>query len=293
MAKRGRSTRQDDSIRVSARAYIRAMTGGLIVGLPLLFTQEMWAHGSTLPAEKALVLLAVAFAIVVGYNALAGFRRERSWLQLLVDSVQAMGIAIVTSTLALLVLGRIGPGLAVADIAGIVALETIVVAFGVSLASAQIQGDGDEGDQGSAAADGASSGSVGRLFVAAGAALLFALNVAPTEEIVLLGTEAPPWLLVLAMAATFLFTLGVVFYADFGSGGKRDEGPLDTPLGETAAAYAVSLVVALLLLWTFGRTEVAPQVLAGEVVMLGVVAAFGGAAGRLLLASRSGSEATA
>lgn len=276
---------RDESMAASARAYVRAMTGGLIVGLPLLFTQEMWSHGATLSAEKMLVLLGVAFAIVVGYNALSGFRRERSWVDLVIDSVDAMGIAIVVSTLALLILGRIGPGMALGDIAGIVALETIVVAFGVSIASAQVQSDGDEADEGSPAADAVATGSEGRLFVAAGAALLFALNVAPTEEIVLLGTGAPPWLLLAAMVATYLFTLGVVFYADFTSGGPRGAGPLDTPLGETAAAYAVSLVVALLLLWAFDRTGVAPAVLAGEVVMLGVVAAFGGAAGRLLLAS--------
>jgi uncharacterized membrane protein len=53
---------------------------------------------------------------------------------------------------------------------------------------------------------------------------------------------------------------------------------------ETAAAYAISLVVSLMLLWSFGRTDgMSASAIVGQVVMLGVVASFGAAAGRLLV----------
>jgi putative integral membrane protein (TIGR02587 family) len=263
--------------------------GGLIVGLPLLFTMEMWSHSFVLPSWKILVLLAIAFVIVIGYNAVSGFRRDRSWTDLLVDSVETLGIAAVVATAALVILGRIGPGIDLRDAVGKVALETIPIAFGVSLAGTQLArpgGDEEMQERGSAAADAANVGSFGRLFVAAGGALLFALNVAPTEEPMLLGVEAAPWMLLAAIVASMLVTLAIVFYADFRGGvaASGDRGPLATPLGETLAAYVVSLFVSLVLLWAFGRTDgTAASVIAAQTVMLAVVASFGAALGRLIV----------
>lgn len=271
----------------SAQDLVRAGGGGLLIGLPLLFTMEMWWHGFLLPHWKILLLLGVTFVIVIGYSALSGFRRDRSVRQLLVDSVETMGIAAVVATLALLALGRIGPEVGLREAVGKVALQMIPIAFGASLAGAQLAApEDDDGDTGSAAGDRAAVGTVGRLFVAAGAALLFALNVAATEEPMLLGIEAGPWQLLAVIGGSYLVTLAIVFYADF-RGGRVAEvgsGPLSGPLTETAAAYAISLVVSLLLLWSFGRTEgMGLGAVVGQVVMLGVVASFGAAAGRLLV----------
>lgn len=247
---------------------------------------EMWWHGFLLPWWKILLLMAITFVIVIGYNSVSGFRRERTWMQLLIDSVETMGIAIAVATLALLVLGRIGPDLSVRDIVGKIALQSIPISFGVSLAGKQLAGARDDEDRGSSAGDRAGVKSFARLFVAAGGALLFAINVAPTEEPMLIGIEAEWWLLLIVMAATYLVSFAIVFYADFRGGRALNSGdsPLDRPYTETAAAYAVSLLVALLLLWSFGRTDGASvSSIIGQMVMLGMVASFGGAAGRLLV----------
>ena len=269
----------DRDLASSLRDYTRAIGGGLVIGLPLLYTMEIWFHGFILPGWKLLLLLAIAFAIVLGYNALAGFRRERTYAELLVDSVSTIGLGIVVAFVALLVLGRIEAGTSVRDAAGKVALEAIPIAFGASLAATQLSGNG--GHRGSKAGVGAFH----RLLVGAGGALLFALNVAPTEEPLMLGIEAHPVLLLLVMAATLLLTLALVFYADFGGRRTvRGDGVLDQPLTETITSYALSLAVALLLLWSFGRTEGASvQAIAGMTVMLAVVASVGAAIGRLLI----------
>jgi len=269
----------DRDLASSLRDYTRAVGGGLVIGLPLLYTMEIWFHGFILPGWKLLLLLAIAFAIVLGYNALAGFRRERTYAELLVDSVSTIGMGIVVAFVALLVLGRIEAGTSVRDAAGKVALEAIPIAFGASLAATQLSGN--RGHRGSKAGVGAFH----RLLVGAGGALLFALNVAPTEEPLMLGIEAHPVLLLLVMAATLLLTLALVFYADFGGRRTvRGDGVLDQPLTETITSYALSLAVALLLLWSFGRTEGASvQAIAGMTVMLAVVASVGAAIGRLLI----------
>ena len=292
------SRRRESDVEQTAQDLLRAVGGGLLVGLPLLFTMEMWFHSFLLPSWKIVVLLVVSFVVVIGYSAVSGFRRERSWTELLVDSLETMGIAVIVSAVAMLLLGRIGPDVGLRDAIGKVALEAIPVAFGVSLASSQLAAPGDADDeQGSLAGDGAGVGPFGRLMVAAGGALLFALNVAPTEEPVLLGVEAPWWLLVLVAAATLAMTLAIVFYADFRGGRAADQpdGPLSGPLSETVAAYAVSLLVSVLLLWAFGRTDGASlAAIAGMTIMLAVLASFGAAAGRLLVGGgSSGSEEAA
>lgn len=275
----------DSSWPESARAYLRAVGGGLLVGLPLLFTMEVWWHAFLLPPLKIVLLVMVAFIIVVGYTAITGFRRDRTWPQVLVDAVEAFGIAIVVAGAVLLLLRRIQPTTGLRDAIGKVALEAVPVAFGAAVASAQLvaQGeqDGNQADR--------HLGAMSRLFVGAGGALLFALNVAPTEEPLLLGIEAEWWILLLVMLASFLMTLSIVFYADFrgGKSGAEPDGPLSTPLGETTAAYALSLLVSLLLLWSFGRTDGASaQAIFGQMVMLALVASFGAAAGRLLVGGR-------
>jgi putative integral membrane protein (TIGR02587 family) len=293
------ATRRESDVTQTAQDLLRAVGGGLLVGLPLLFTMEMWFHSFLLPSWKIVVLLVVSFLVVIGYSAVSGFRRERSWTELLVDSLETMGIAVVVSTVAMLLLGRIGPDVGLRDAVGKVALEAIPVAFGVSLASSQLAAPGDDdGDdeQGSMAGDGAGIGPFGRLMVAAGGALLFALNVAPTEEPVLLGVEAPWWMLVLVAVATLAMTLAIVFYADFrgGRAAEQADGPLSGPLQETVAAYGVSLLVSLLLLWAFGRTDgTSVAAIAGMTIMLAVLASFGAAAGRLLVGDGSSGSAEA
>jgi len=274
---------RDSSWPESARDYLRAVGGGLLVGLPLLFTMEVWWHAFLLPPLKIVLLVVIAFIVVVGYTAITGFRRDRTWPQVLVDAVEAFGIAIVVAAAVLVLLRRIQPATGLRDAVGKVALEAIAIAFGAAVASAQLaaQGEQESGNQ-----PNRPLGPLSRLFVGAGGALLFALNVAPTEEPLLLGIEAEWWVLLSVMLASFLMTLGIVFYADFrgGKSGGEPNGPLSTPLGETTAAYALSLLVSVLLLWSFGRTDGASaQAIFGQMVMLALVASFGAAAGRLLV----------
>jgi putative integral membrane protein (TIGR02587 family) len=283
----------------SARDYLRGIGGGLLVGLPLLFTLEVWTHAFLLPPWKVALLLGAGFVVVVGYNALTGFRAGGTRTDVLVDSVETLGLSMVVAFAALLLLGRIDLGTGSRDVVGKVALESIPIAFGMALANVELprMEAGGSGERGDAADDGPDGvGPFGRLFVSSGGALLFALNIAPTEEPVLIGIEAPWWLLLATMLATYLVTLALVFVAALGgsASSKRADGPLSHPLAETAAAYAISLLVSLILLWSFGRTDGAsPRAILGQTVVLAIVASFGAAVGRLLVGPRPAPERTA
>lgn len=281
MTRQGEGDRR--SARESAQNLVRATGGGLLIGLPLLFTQEVWYQGFVLHPLKILFLLSVAFVVVVGYNLTSGFREDSSFFEVLVDSVEAMGLGILVSLVALVLLGRLELDMSLREVAGKVALEAIPIAFGASLARTQLVSGEDSPDDDDQAR---SIGPFGRLFVAAGGALLFSLNVAPTEEPVMLGIEADWWLLLAVMVASIVLTFGLVFYADFqGSRPARPgDSPMDHPVSETLAAYAISLGVSLLLFWSFDRTEgTGLRALLGMTVMLGFVASLGAAVGRLLV----------
>ena len=232
------------SIAETARDHLRAAIGGLLVGLPLLWTMEMWDHAATMPPLKLLMLFGLAFVIVIGFNAVSGFRRERTWIQLLADAVQGLGVSIVIAAGMLFLLGRLEPDLGLPTLAGRIGLLSIPVAFGTALASTVLS----EPEEGGGIDP---VGSVGRLFVAAGGALYFALNVAPTDEVRILGSEADVPQLLLVIVASMLISLAIVFVVDLPGGRGRwqaatsGSGPIDHPISETVAAYAIALARAL------------------------------------------------
>jgi len=269
-----------DEVSASVRDYIRAAGGGLIVGLPLLFTMEVWWHGFELPWWKILLLLGIGFGIVLGYSSIAGFRRERTVTELVLDSVIALGLGVVIAAVALVLLGQIDGTTSVREASGKIALESIPIAFGVSLAATQLGGEATDGDDGANPFE--------RLLIAAGGALIFALNVAPTEEPMLLGIQAPFWLLVLVIGVSIVVTYALVFLADFGGRLRTGAGILGHPWSETLTAYAMSLLVSVVLLWSFGRFDgVGLGPIMGMIVMLTVVASVGAAVARLLVGGHS------
>jgi putative integral membrane protein (TIGR02587 family) len=270
----------NETLHETLRDYARAAAGGLVIGMPLLFTMEVWFHAFLLPWWKVLALVVVAFLLVLGYNSIAGFRRERTVKELILDSIATVGLGVIISFVALVVLGQIEVGTSLRDAAGKVALESIPVALGASVASAQFSGKPVGNSQWAPHA-------FERMLVGAGGALLFALNIAPTEEVVLLGVGASPIQLLGVVAATLLVTLVLVHYADFGGPRRKQrsrESILDAPIPETVTGYAVSLLVSLMLLWAFGWSDGASvAAITSMVVNLGAVAAVGAAIARLLV----------
>jgi putative integral membrane protein (TIGR02587 family) len=281
------------SIDETVRDHLRAAVGGLFVGLPLLWTLEMWEHGSTLPPLKLLLLFGLAFIIVVGFGAVSGYRRERSWFEIIIDAVQGTGLSIVVAAAMLSVLGRLEPELGLPTLVGRVGFLSIPVAFGSALAATVLSEHEEGGGR-------EPVGPIGRLFVAAGGALYFAMNVAPTDEVRVLGAEADVPLLILAIVSSLVISLAIVFIVELPGGmgrsrsGSRGRGPLDKPVGETVAAYAIALFVSTVLIVSFGLNDgLGLRALTGYVVMLGTMASFGSAAGRLLVGGESGEASAA
>ncbi|MGI8651343.1 MAG: DUF2391 family protein, partial [Geodermatophilaceae bacterium] len=118
-------------------------------------------------------------------------------------------------------------------------------------------------------------------------ALFVAFNIAPTEEIPRLAAASSPPALLAVMAASLLISYGIVFQAGFGDQAKRraQRGILQHPITETAGAYVVALIASVAMLLFFRNLQPGDPwpMLLDHVVLLGLPAAVGGAAGRLAI----------
>lgn len=292
----------------SLREYGRGVAGGLVFSLPLLYTMEVWWAGFSARPLHLILYVGATFLLLLGYNRYAGLRRDAGLAEVVIDSIEEMGLGLVLSVLVLWLIGRLTPDMPVNEIASKVIIEAMTVAVGVSVGTAQLGGE-DQDDKGVGGDAPARSGEAeakrggekvgreahespneisfgGQIVIAACGAVLFAANVAPTEEIVMIAAETSPRrLLALALLSLLLSAL-ILYFSEFKGARQFVRGggsPVMTVAG-TMMTYAVALVVSALILLFFGRFDgEALQMCVAQTVVLGVAAALGASAGRLLL----------
>ncbi len=261
----------------SAEDVMRGVAGGVLLGVPLLYTQETWLHGRSLSPVIILVALVGTFAINVALSYYVGFRPGRTHRPI-EDALVGMGLSVLLSALLLLLLDRVGQETALENVLGVAALTAIPVSIGFSIGVALAPRSGAE------KSEEIPSGS-GDLLVAAGGALVFALNIAPTEEPILLAAELDGIRLGLLLVASLVLPYLMVFFAEFGGRERRvaSDGATQGPLTETLLAYAVAFVVSGAMLAMFGRVDELNGAATARVVTLAFPASIGAALGRMLI----------
>ena len=272
----------------SLREYARGIVGGLLFSLPLLYTMEVWWAGFIARPSHLLFYLATGFLLLFGYNRYAGLHQDASWLEVGFEAVEEMGLGLLVAAGILWLIGQIDGTMPANEIVGKIVVEAVTVAIGVSVGAAQLAGGG-ENDQGMSGKGGDKNRPLslaGQMVLAGCGAILFASNVAPTEEIVLIAIASTPWKIF--GLAVLSFGLGgvVLFYSDFkGTHGVCAPGDgAGTMLLRTALNYAVALAVSAFILWFFGRFDgTSASTAVAQVVALGVASSIGASAGRVLL----------
>lgn len=175
----------DASVMKTGKEYGRGIIGGLLFSLPLLYTEELWWVGFLASPEKLLAIIGPTLVLLMGYNRYAGMRRDANALDVFRDSVEEIALAFVLSFLFLYMIGKIGFPMSFDEMAGKVIVESMIVAIGISVGTAQLgQGNGQDngmekdGDKRDKKQD------LPQLLVLSfcGAAL-FSASVAPTAEI--------------------------------------------------------------------------------------------------------------
>jgi putative integral membrane protein (TIGR02587 family) len=274
------------TVTQSLREYARGVAGGLLFSLPLLYTMEVWWAGFTSHPWRLAAYVAATFVLLLGYNYFVGLRRDTCLSEVVIDSVEEMGLGLLVSLAILWLLGRVSFGMPLAEVAGKTVIEAMTVAVGVSVGTAQLGGGGGEADRGVSGAGSSAAGGFGRqVVVALCGAFLFAANVAPTEEIVMIAVELSAWRVPGLSALSLALAALILYYSEFAGSKKhvRFDRHHDVLVG-SVVTYAVALAVSAAILLFFGRFE--GQALAtcvAQTVVLGVAATLGASAGRLLL----------
>jgi putative integral membrane protein (TIGR02587 family) len=271
--------------------------------LPLLYTMEVWWVGFNAHPWRLAAYVSATFVLLLGYNRFAGLRHDAGMTEVLIESVEEMGIGFIIAAVALYLLGRVTFEMPLNEITGQVVIEAMTVAIGVSVGTAQLGGggesdlgEGDPGDDGEAgrAKAGGRAGRAGgapelhfggQMLLAFCGATLFAANVAPTEEIVVIAVEIS-WVRLVGLALVSLLLAALILHYSEFTGAREfvhHEG-FGAAVAGSVSTYAVALVTSGLILWFFGRFDgVTLYTSLAQIVVLGVAATLGASAGRLLL----------
>ena len=261
----------------------RAFAGALIFALPMLMTMELWSIGFYIDPWRLALLSVVAFPLLVGLSHFSGFERTFGWQEDIRDAFIAYGVAWVTATVILIVFAVITPGMPIEVVLGMIAVQAMPASIGAMLARSQL---GSKEDQEEEERQKEQIGYAGELFLMAVGALFLAVNVAPTEEMILLSYKMTNWHVLALIALSLMIMHGFVYAVEFQ--GSRSVPP-GTPawsefLRFTIAGYALVLLISGYMLWTFGRIDgMALESLLESIVVLSFPAAIGAAAARVII----------
>lgn len=269
--------------RESSREFLteltRAFGGAILFALPILMTMEMWWLGTYLESWRVAVLLSFAVPLLVVLSYYIGFRESFSLEEDVVDAFVALAVGFVAAAASLLLFSVIEWGMSANEIVGKVALQTVPSSLGAILAAGQL-------GQGKRQRQERSRGYLAELVYMVVGALYLALNLVPTDEIVLISLQFTPWHALIIMALSLTIMHAFVYAVEFQG---QEERPEDASfwsvfLRFTVVGYAVALLMCLFILWIFGRTsgETPAQVLL-MMTVLGLPASVGAAAARLVL----------
>ncbi len=290
------------------RAILRGAAGSFLFGIPLLYTVEVWAIGSSTDAVRLLGVQAATFVVVLLLTQIEGFRRSLTIqpIETVLESIEALGIGIVCAAISLLLLRRITLETPLSEALGKLIFEGVPFSLGVTLARSTLERrrsiqrrtlsrplSHSEDSLLPAAAlslrnslSSTLSETLADIDATLIGAIVIAFSIAPTEEIPIIASALPPLWLLLIMAASLLISYIIVFASGFTDRHERAQRQLLlSPVAETLVAYIVVLMASALMLVFFqqlGSDDPWPEWL-GDIIVLGLPASVGGAAGRILV----------
>lgn len=272
----------------------RGAAGALLFGLPMLMTMELWQLGFYMQRERLLVLVLVNIPLLIALAHSVGFEKTYTLAQATRDALIAYGLGILMSGLILILFGDLTPSMPMSELTGKIAIQAVAASIGALLGRSQLAGqsssdeekDDNRGD-GEGAVDDEISGNYGHeLFLMSVGALFLNLNVAPTEEVILISYKMTAWHALFTIVASIAIMHAFVYAVSFKG---SHELPANSPWWHvlvrfTLPGYVVAMAVSVFVLWLFGRLDdkAFSQVLMSSVV-LSFPGAVGAAAARLIL----------
>jgi putative integral membrane protein (TIGR02587 family) len=235
--------------------------------------------------------------VVYLLNQTEGFRKNTRIqpIDAAMETIESMAIGIVCAFVALVLLRRITLDTPLTEMLGKLIFEGIPFSFGVALArstlsrgpSSKRRVQRDASRRVTPLSQLRLNATIADLDATLIGSLIIGFNIAPTEEISILATSIPPPWLLLIVAASLLISYTIVFASGFTNQTERrqQQGLFQRPLSETLISYLVSLLASALMLWFFQQLswENPWQEWLSDILVLGLPAAIGGAAGRIVI----------
>jgi putative integral membrane protein (TIGR02587 family) len=262
----------------------RGFAGALIFALPMFMTMEMWELGFSMDRGRLLLLLIVNIPLLVLLSNEIGFEATYTWGDALRDAAIAYAIGIVSSATILAAVGVLQFEQPFIEIVGKIAVQAVPASIGALLARSQLNGDSDEDDE-----DPVQKGPrdyAREMFLMAIGALFLGLNVAPTEEMILLSYKMTPSHVLAVLVMSLIVMHGFVYAVSFKGGHEigEDVAAWHMVIRFTLPGYVIALLVSAYALWTFeqfGDSSAWPVL--ASVIVLGLPCSIGAAAARLIL----------
>jgi putative integral membrane protein (TIGR02587 family) len=271
-----------DDTRAIAIGYARGAMGGLLVGVPAFLTMEIWWGGFTIPATRLLLLVVLNFGVLLLLQHYSGTTHRITLAGEARAALVTLGIGIVTSLIALFALGVLHGEVHARELVGKLLLQAVPVSIGASVAMSEFGEDRRAAEERRDAA-----GYWDSLGMALGGAMLFGFAISGTEEPLLIAEQLSWIRALLLMLLSMLQVYAIVYAVDFKQrpedvGTARHAGEV---LREGISTYALSLIVAGYLLWTFGTLDARGGMTSAVYVVIatGFVTSLGAAAAELII----------
>ena len=278
--------RQASTVRETWMEYGRGIVGGLIFSLPLIFTMEIWWSGFIASPGSLISAIVVTFILLLGYNRYAGMRKDTTFFDLCWDSVEEIGWAFIVSFIFLYLIGEISFYMSFDEIFGKIIIESMIVAIGISVGTAQL-GASDNGDSGMEDDDDeekkAEPEFLGIVVLSICGATLFASSMAPTDEVMEIAIASSTTRLILIAALSLALSLVILHFSEF-RGSDTGKTSMTAVTRTTTINYLIAVIISFVLLLFFGRViDYGYQVILAQVIVLSLPATMGASAGRLLI----------
>jgi putative integral membrane protein (TIGR02587 family) len=264
----------------------RGFAGALIFALPMFMTMEMWELGFYMDRWRLLILLVLNIPLLILLSDRVGFEQTTSWRDASRDAAIAFAIGILSSAVILAAVGVLKFGLPLYEIAGKIGVQAVPASIGALLGRSQLNGDDNGDDDERDPVQDSPADYAGELFLMALGALFLGLNVAPTEEMILLSFKMTPWHVLVVIVISLTVMHGFVYAVSFKGGHEIGD---DVPqwhifMRFTLPGYVIALLVSVFCLWTFERLSgAAPLPMLPTVIVLALPCSIGAAAARLIL----------
>lgn len=266
-------------------ALARAFGGSILFSFPILMTMEMWSLGAQMDGFRLALFVFLSIPLLIGLSYYDGFETTSGLMDDVIDTFVALTVGFMTAAFLLFLFNVINSAMSFDEIVGKISVQAIPASIGAMLAQSLLTIDKGTEEEADDRKRSANYG--GQLFLMAVGAVFLSMSVAPTEEIILISFQMTPWHTLALAILSILIMQGFIYAVESGdhkNSISAGASLLSSFLRYTIVGYAMVLFISFYILWTFGSLEgmgMMEQIEA--VIVLGVPAAIGASASRLIL----------